>query len=65
MVEVFGDGHVARLGRVVGADRVMDPAAFAGNQVAVVAGVIPREHVRLHRVHIQFFVKLQDLLRLV
>ena len=49
----LGDGELLLLGDDVVADRVVDPRALARVQPLVVAGVVPREDRRIHRVVVE------------
>src|SRR5438093_1730316 len=65
VVDFCGDRHALHEGGDVGADRVVDPGALAREQEAVVGGVVPGQHLRLHGVRVQILVPLDDLLGLV
>ena len=65
VIDVVGDGLLVGEGGVVGADRVVDPGALAGEDEAVVAGVVPGQHLGLHRVLVELLVPLDDLRGLV
>ncbi len=61
VVDVVRDGLLVGQGRVVGTDRVVDPGALAGEEEAVVARVVPREDLGLHRVLVELLVPLDHL----
>ena len=60
MVDHLGDRllgagyhHLVLLRRFEGADRVVDREALAGIEAAVVAGVVPGQHLGLHRLVVE------------
>jgi hypothetical protein len=61
VVDVVGDGHLVGERAVVRADRIVDPGTLAGEDEAVVAGVVPRQHFGIHRVKEERLVPLEDL----
>ena len=61
VVEVVGDRELAGHRHRIGADRVVDPGAVPGVDAAVVAGVVPGEHVRLHGGGVELLVVLDHL----
>ena len=65
VVDVVGDGLLVGERGVVRADGVVDPGALAGEDEAVVAGVVPGQDLRLHRVLVELLVPLDDRRRLV
>ena len=65
MIEVVGDGLLVGERGIVGAHRVVDPGALAREDEAVVARVVPREHLGFHRVLVELLVPLDDGGRLV
>ena len=60
-----GNQHLVLLRRLVRADRVVDRDAFPGVQAAVVAGIVPREHFRVHRLGVETLHELHRLPRLL
>ena len=58
MVDVVGDRHLLLQRGVVRADGVVNPRVLAGEDAAVVGGVVPGEDLGLHRVPVGFLVPL-------
>src|SRR5262245_22568704 len=65
VIDLVGDRHLFLDRRDIRADRVVDPGTLAREEEAIVRGVVPREHLGLHRVPIELLVPLDRLGRLV
>src|SRR5262249_7983166 len=60
VVDVVGDREFLVHGYSVGTHGVMDPGAPPGVEAAVVARIVPGEHLWLHRLRISLLVVLDD-----